>query len=791
MREASPSRDETLPAELARRVDGVCTRFEIAWRDGGQPLIDDFLGDSAQPERATLLAELILVDLHYRRLRGESHEPGWYDRQFPGLDSAWLAGAFETQASGCAVSPEVCLQLDTQGSTSSGSKRPLPRLLIARDSPPVSSRSFGDFELIREIARGGMGVVYLALQVSLKRHVALKMILAGVHADARQLARFQAEAEAVARLQHPHIVQIYEVGEHDGCPYVSLEYIAGGSLAQRIAGKPQPPRASAQLAETLARAVHHAHQQGIIHRDLKPANVLLANPAARLSLRDVEQGTAVTDDLRCMVPKITDFGLAKCLDDEPGQTRSTAILGTPNYMAPEQASGDSKRVGPATDVYALGGILYELLTGRPPFIAPTPLETAQLASAGDLVSPRTLQPNLPVDLETICLRCLERDAGRRYASALSLAEDLRRYASDRPILARRTGVFERGWRWCRRNPAVATLMASVSALLVMSIIAAVWLNHERKIARSNESRAVDAERKLLGQLDRTRDAERERREELWRSRLDRARAGRFSHRSGQRYKSLEALREAAQLRITPELRDEAIACLALADLAPTRVLSGNSKVPRGITSDNRLEHYVVSEPDGTLILRRIADDREVRRLHAPGPCKIFGFSPDGMGLVANSPQGGDSPRCLLWDLREASPEPLAIGPEALEVSFSPDGTRLAVAWPDSAAIFAWPGGQERERLRFPPGQAGESESRVAFHPDGVRLAVSRREDHGVRPASSGLRCHSLGHGFRGEVSGLARGWKVAGGGLRSNIASLFSPSRLASSCRSWKVTRTR
>ena len=332
MRDASPSRDETLPAEAARRVDGVCTRFEIAWRDGGQPRIDDFLGDSAEPERATLLAELILVDLHYRRLRGETCEADWYDRQFPGLDSAWLAGAFETQTSGGGLSPEVGLQLDTQDSTSSGLKRALPRLLIARDSPPVSSRSFGDFELIREIARGGMGVVYLALQVSLKRHVALKMILAGVHADARQLARFQAEAEAVARLQHPHIVQIYEVGEHDGCPYVSLEYIAGGNLAQRIAGKPQPPRPSAQLAETLARAVHHAHQQGIIHRDLKPANVLLANPATRLSGRDVEPGVAVIDDLRCMVPKITDFGLAKCLDDGPGQTRSTAILGTPNYM---------------------------------------------------------------------------------------------------------------------------------------------------------------------------------------------------------------------------------------------------------------------------------------------------------------------------------------------------------------------------------------------------------------------------------------------------------------------------
>jgi serine/threonine-protein kinase len=255
----------------------------------------------------------------------------------------------------------------------------------------------------------------------------------------------------MARLHHPHIVLIYEVGEQDGRPYFSMEFADGGSLAQKLAGVPLPSQRAGELVEMLARAIHYAHQRGVIHRDLTPANVLL-----------MADGT----------PKITDFGLAKIFLGEPGvltpggQTLSGAILGTPSYMPPEQAAGRNKEIGPAGDVYALGAILYEMLTGRPPFRAETPLETLRQVLSEEPVPPSRLQPRLPRDLVTICLKCLQKEPLKRYASALSLADDLQRFLADQPIAARRTGTAERARRWCRRNPMMATLTASVVLLLV-------------------------------------------------------------------------------------------------------------------------------------------------------------------------------------------------------------------------------------------------------------------------------------------------------------------------------------
>jgi predicted Ser/Thr protein kinase len=262
------------------------------------------------------------------------------------------------------------------------------------------------YEILGELGRGGMGVVYKARQVALDRTVALKMILAGPHAGAPERARFRTEAEAVGRLQHPNVIGIYEVGEADGKPFFSLEYVAGGSLAAQLDGKSWPPRRAAQLVEVLARAVQAAHERGIVHRDLKPANVLLT-----------ADGT----------PKITDFGLAKKLDQPGGQTASGAILGTPSYMAPEQASGKNREIGPAADVYALGAILYELLTGKPPYRGDTPLDTLLQVVSAELVPPTRWRTDIPLELETVCLKCLEKNPARRYASALSLADDLRRF----------------------------------------------------------------------------------------------------------------------------------------------------------------------------------------------------------------------------------------------------------------------------------------------------------------------------------------------------------------------------
>ena len=290
-----------------------------------------------------------------------------------------------------------------------------------------------------------MGVVYKARQINLGRLVALKMVLAGAHAGPNALARFHKEAQAVASLQHPNIVQIHDVGQAGGLPYFSLEFVDGGSLAQQIDGRPQDITQAAWTIRTLARAIHAAHLQGIVHRDLKPANILL------------------TADGRL---KITDFGLARRLGDDSDQTRTGTIVGTPDYMAPEQARGQAHDAGPLVDQHALGAILYELLTGRPPFRGATPFDTIEQVRTQESVPPTRLQPKVPRDLETICLKCLQKEPHRRYTDANALADDLDRFLEGRPVLARPISAVERLGRWCRRNPRVAGLAAAVLVLLV-------------------------------------------------------------------------------------------------------------------------------------------------------------------------------------------------------------------------------------------------------------------------------------------------------------------------------------
>jgi serine/threonine-protein kinase len=448
-----------LPVELARHVDRVCDEFEDAWAADGRPRPEDFLDRVPESARAALLRELILIEVAYRRRRGEDCRADEYAGRFPGLDPAWLAAA---------VAPP-----DPGPGSDAPTRRQSPHTLAAPagSASPAGGRAFGDYELLRELGRGGMGVVYQAWQSSLSRTVALKMILAGAHAGPEELARFRAEAEAVARLQHPNIVQIYQVGEHDGRPYFALEYVEGGSLERKLAGAPRPPREAAALAETLARTVHYAHQRGIVHRDLKPANVLLT-----------EDGT----------PKITDFGLAKILVGARGDpTQTGAVLGTPGYMAPEQASGRPREVGPAADVYALGAILYECLTGRPPFLGETPLDTLEQVRALDPIPPRQLQPKVPLDLETICLKCLRKEPGQRYGSALDLAEDLRRFLGGESIRARPVGATGRLWRWCRRKPAVAILATALAVALVAGFIGltVLWQRADRHRIQAERERA--------------------------------------------------------------------------------------------------------------------------------------------------------------------------------------------------------------------------------------------------------------------------------------------------------------
>jgi serine/threonine protein kinase/thiol-disulfide isomerase/thioredoxin len=357
--------------------------------------------------------------------------------------------------------------------------------------PPAPPPEIPGYVLLDELGRGGMGVVYKALQSRLHRTVALKMILAGEYAGADARIRFLSEAEVIARLQHPNIVQLYEFNVHNGVAYFSLEFVDGGTLTDKLAKQPLAPAEAAALVETLARAVHYAHQQGIVHRDLKPGNILLQNrpadpdapplgPTESHTSRRSLHGDASFGTLSCFVrnasviPKITDFGLAKSAGGSNDLTKTGAIMGTPSYMAPEQAGGKSKDVAAAADTYALGAILYECLAGRPPFFAATPIDTIMQVLNEDPVPPRRLQSKVPKDLETICLKCLHKDPTRRYATTLELADDLARFLNGEAIRARPVGPVERGYRWARRHKSQTALIA-VSVLSLVTIAALGWI----------------------------------------------------------------------------------------------------------------------------------------------------------------------------------------------------------------------------------------------------------------------------------------------------------------------------
>jgi serine/threonine protein kinase/tetratricopeptide (TPR) repeat protein len=380
---------------------------------------------------------------------------------------------------------------------------------IPSEIPTLEGVLVPGYEILQELGRGGMGVVYKARHVRLQRLVALKMILAGAHAGASGLARFRAEAEAVAQLQHPNIVQIYETGEHEGRPYFSLEFVEGGSLEERLRESSLPPRAAAEVIETLARTMAVAHQRGIVHRDLKPANILLGVVSGQTTLLRKEQmsGAVLPGDhwARNTVPKIADFGLAKRVDDDSGQTHSGTILGTPSYMAPEQAEGKNRELGPPADIYALGAIFYELLASRPPFKAGNPIDTIRQVIEQEPVPPRQLEPGVPRDLETICLKCLQKDPARRYASATELADDLRRFLNDEPIRARPTPAWERAWKWSKRRPTLVALLGVSVAAAVALVLFIIWHNvslqgeliqarAEERLAREREQEAIEAQR---------------------------------------------------------------------------------------------------------------------------------------------------------------------------------------------------------------------------------------------------------------------------------------------------------
>jgi serine/threonine protein kinase/tetratricopeptide (TPR) repeat protein len=427
--------------------------------------------------------ELIYNEVVLRQRSGESPRLEEYQERFPHLAER-LGLLFEVHS---ALEADSAVDGGTTATDTPG-----PVLVGAGELPVVPG-----FEILQEVGRGGMSVVYEARQQGLNRTVAVKMLLAGGYASREQRTRFRTEAEALGRLHHPHIVPVHEVGEYAGRPYLVMEYVAGGNLAQ-VGGRIENQELAAHLVETLARAVHYAHQRGIVHRDLKPANILLQmqNAECRMQNENPRSDSAFCI-LHSALPKITDFGLAKLLEDELGNslaggpTQSGAVLGTPSYMAPEQAAGQSREIGPAADVYALGAILYELLTGRPPFRKDTPLETLLQVQSVEPVPPSRLCPRLARDLATVCLKCLEKDPSKRFATADALADDLGRFLAGEPIRARPIGALERTWRWCRRKPLVASLAGALVLLVIGSLVGltGLYLNADAQRGRAEGAEA--------------------------------------------------------------------------------------------------------------------------------------------------------------------------------------------------------------------------------------------------------------------------------------------------------------
>jgi WD40 repeat protein len=589
----------------------------------------------------------------------------------------------------------------------------------AAGAPARGLPSVPGYEVLGELGRGGMGVVYQARQLSLGRVVALKMLKDDVLAGPVELARFRAEAEAVARLQHPHVVQIYEIGDVGGKPFFALEHCPGGGLDKKLAATPLPPRDAAGLVEKLAGAIHVCHQAGVIHRDLKPANVLL------------DAGGA---------PKITDFGLAKRLADAAGPTATGAVLGTPSYMAPEQAGGNAT-VGPAADVYALGAVLYECLTGRPPFKAATPLDTLMQVVSADPVPPRQLQPQTPRDLETICLKCLRKEPARRYATAADLAADLRRFLEGRPVAARPVGWVGRARRWVARNPVVAGLLFVVFTSLTAGLAASLYFAGEAtRKARDADVKAGEAAA-AADQL-RTAQAVSDRRlyisdmrlaQTAWEDgligRLHDLLDAHLPERAGTDLRGFEWgywRRQAHGARLSFEAPTMSCACLRY-DPDGRRLFAVGSRQRSDVSP---------GPPHGEFHAWDAETGGEVAATAVPtGYFSLAALSPDGALLAAPAASGAG---IQLWDTATGRAGRLleAKGPQWATLAFSADGRRLAAGGatyaanrPPTAELFVWDVTTGATALS-PQGHTAAVRD-VAFSPDGAWLA-SVAQDNTLR-----------------------------------------------------------
>ncbi len=614
-------------------------------------------------------------------------------------------------------------------------------------TPEGQALAVPGYEVEGVLGRGGVGVVYKAQHRTLKRPVALKMMLAGCHAGPNELARFRLEAETVARLQHPNIVQIHEVGEANGHPYCALEFVEGSTLATKLGGKPMLAREAATLVEVLARAMQLAHSRNVVHRDLKPANILLTTEG---------------------IPKITDFGLARQLDSESGETQAGAIMGTPSFMAPEQASGRTHEAGPAADIYALGAILYNCLTGQPPFKGKTSVETLDQVRTQEPVPLSRVQVNVPLDLETICLKCLRKEPEKRYASAAELADELRRYLRGEPILARPVSRLERGWRWCRRNPSLTLLSGAFVVALLAGLVTSV---HFALVARAEADDARSA---------RTQADERAREALAAQSRAD---------QNAVRARANEQLAfdraYSSDLRLFQQAWDKNQFDFAHDLLNRQRPENTDGVERRGFEWDywNRQSNLrlltftrhpasvgcVAFSPDGKLLasggegdfakrtsLLKIWDAATGREMHSwtGKGRRVTGlaFSPEGKRLVTTTQEE----TAHVWEIKTGKELFALTGHTQYlkAVAWSRDGHHLATASGDFTARL-WDATTGKERLVLKDANQSQVQC-VAFSPDSTRVATAGDGDYALRvwEVATGKKVLTL-PGHRGTVLTVA------------------------------------
>lgn len=667
--------ESAITAGIELRLRQACAELDKGLRAGRDSRAEEFFASAPELEtQADAAIELIYTEFVTRQELGQQPQPADFCHRFPRWKTI-LEEQFQIHAL-MAESDAVISSLGVGDRAAHGDDSA---------SLQVDSPWLGRYERGRELGRGGMGVVYQARDMQLGRSVAIKVLLAGPYVNLNDLDRWRREAEAIACLAHPNIVQILEIGNHDGRPLIVLEYVAGRNLSELIAGQPQPARFSAELLEKLSRAVHFAHQRGIVHRDLKPSNVLLAMSENRegVSLRQ-EDGETVRYE-----PKITDFGLAKRFVGDSSQTRTGALIGTPSYMAPEQ-TGVSKYVGPASDVYSLGAILYELLTGKPPFEAESVLETARQVVWDEPIPPSRLVPRVPRDLETICLKCLRKEPYKRYATADALADELQRYLTGRPIQARPISIWQQTVRWAWRRPAIAALVAVSVIALTSVLMLNLW--HTAELKKSNQ-RLIESLTETESQRARAEreQAEAEHQSERYREQLNRSQRGLFALQLAQ----VESLWRNDPGRGLVLLEDSSVCPIHLRDFT-WRYLYGLCKRDRRVLRVPEQELICVAmSPDGRHVAAIGADHRvriwnleTAQALPAEErptlleatvqPLLSAGWSGDGRSLFLVEKNGVTS----TWDLKNTSRQEtiFAAGAEANCAAFTLTAKHLALGF---------------------------------------------------------------------------------------------------------------